>query len=171
MVRAITRSDINEVRSLGINLETIAGYKGASVVQEVIDDAINKGVTIVCIGGNETGKSTALKTILGTVPNYHDGLAVDGLKSENDIKLIKLGVVKFAVLHAEDARDAYNKITCNATDVAPCILLIELTLNKDGQRTINGVYEIIVIDNSKHNTLIPIVDIHKEKFRKINDLY
>lgn len=171
MVRAITRDDVIEVRNLGITIETVAGHKGASVIKGIIDEAVKSGVTLVCIGGNATGKSTALKAILGTIPNWYDGAAVDGLKSEHDVKLLKNGGVKYAVLHANDEREAYNIITCGASDVVPNTLLIELALDCNGNKVVKGVYEIIVIDNGKSNALIPLVDIHKEKFRKVNDLY
>ena len=170
MVRTITKDDINEVRSLGLNIELIAGFKGAAVISDVIDEAVQKGIPIICIGGENTGKSTALKVILSTIPGNHDGVAVDGLKSEADAKLIKNSEIKYAVLHAYDAREAYNIITCGATEVSPNIMLVELKTEEDGHRTISGIYEIVAIDSGKSNTLIPIVDVHKERFRKINEI-
>lgn len=169
MVRAITRNDVNEIRSLGITLETVAGRKGASVIQDVIDEAVQKEITIVCFGGNETGKSTALKTILSTIP-VNAVTAIDGLKTEEDAKLLKNDDVKFAVLHAKDATEAYDLITCKSTDVSPNTILIELVVDDEGHRSINCVSEIIVVNSGKGNALIPIVDIHKDKFRKLNDI-
>lgn len=170
MVRAITKDDINEVRALGLNIELVAGFKGAAVINGVIDEAVQKGIPIVCIGGENTGKSTALKVILSTIPGSHEDVAVDGIKSEVEAELIRNSKIKYAVLHAYDAREAYNIITCNATKVSPNTMLVELRTNEDGHRTISGVYEIITFDNGKSNALIPIVDIHKERFRKINEI-
>lgn len=170
MVRTITKDDINEVRALGLNIETIAGFKGATVISDIIDDAVQKCIPIVCVGGENTGKSTALKAILSTIPGSHEDVAVDGIKSETDAELIRNREIKYAVLHAYDVREAYNIITCNATKVSPNTMLVELKKDEDGHRTISGVYEIMEIDNGKANALIQIVDIHKERFRKINEI-
>lgn len=169
MVRAITHNDVNEIRSLGITLETVAGHKGTSLIKDVIDKAVENGITIVCFGGNETGKSTALKTILSTIP-VNAGTAIDGLKTEADVKLLKNDDVKFAVLHAKDGVDAYDLITCRSTEVSPNTVLIELVVDENGHRAINGVSEIITVNNGKENALVPIVDIHKGRFRKLNDV-
>ena len=42
MGRTITRDEINEIRRLGITLETIAKYKGVSALRDVINEAVTK---------------------------------------------------------------------------------------------------------------------------------
>lgn len=170
MGRTITRDEINEVRKLGITLDTIAKYKGVSVLRDVIDEAVDKELSIICIGRLATGKSTALKVILGTIPGNPENVTLDEVISEPCIKLLKNGDVKYCTMHANNVSEAYNRLTDNAHSSIVNTLLIELTMDINGSRAINSVSEIITTNNGKDTALIPIVDVHKERFRKINEL-
>lgn len=170
MSRAITRDEINEVRKLGITLDTIAKYKGVAVLRDVIDEAVNKELSIICIGRFATGKSTALKVILGTIPGNPENVSLDEVIPESCIKLLKSGNIKYCTMHANDVEEAYNKLTNNAHRTIVNTLLIELTMDINGNRAINSVSEIITTNNGKDTALINIVDVHKGRFRKTNEL-
>lgn len=170
MGRTITRDEINEVRELGITLDTIAKYKGVSVLRDVIDEAVIKEIPIICTGRFATGKSTALKVILGTIPGNNEEVTLDEITSESDIKLFKDGRLKYGTMHSNSVSEAYNRLTDNTHSAIANTLLIELTLDINGNRAINSVSEIITTNNGKDTALIPIIDVHKEKFRKINEL-
>lgn len=170
MGKTITRDEINEVRKLGITLETIAKYKGVSVLRDVIDEAVNKELPIICIGRFATGKSTALKVILGTIPGNPENVTLEEITSDSDIKLLKSEKFKYGTMHSNNVSEAYNRLTDNAHSSIVNTLLIELTLDINGNRAINSVHEIITTNNGKDTALIPIIDVHKEKFRKINEI-
>lgn len=170
MEKAITRDEINEVRRLGIGLDTVAKYKGVSVLRDVIDSAVSKNIPIVCTGRFATGKSTALKVILSTIPDNPENFAVDEINSDSGIKLIRDGKVKYCTMHSTDIDSAYRMITNAYGDDAVATLLIELVLDINGNRAIDSVYEIIPRDNGKSAELLNIVDVHKEKFRLVNEL-
>ena len=170
MGKTITRDDINEVRGLGVSLEKVVGYKGVSVLRDVISNAVSKEIPIICVGGHSTGKSTALKVVISEVPNNDVNLAVDEINSDSEIRLIRDGKVRYCTMYSTDIESTYRMIAKAYENNAVATLLIELVTKKKGRRTVNSVYEIVPKDNGKDTELLNIVDVHKEKFRLVNEL-
>lgn len=166
----ITRDEINEVRWLSLGIDKIAGNKGAETVKDVIDDAVNKDLSIITFGKFATGKTTALKVILCAIPGNPEELTLDDIKFESDILLLKNGSIKYGAMNEDSIDNAYNKLTDKSTGIMPNTLLIELTVASNGKRSIRTISEIITTNDNKDNALISIVDVHKEKFRKLNDI-
>ena len=160
--------EIINVKELGINIDTIAGYNNTDIVKNVIEDALNNRLSIICTGRFATGKSTLLKAILGTLNENVEKMTLDEITSESDIKLFKSGKVKYSTIHSKNIVEAYGKIVSKGT--IQNTLLIELTMDIYGKRVINSISEIIKIDNCKANALIPIVIVHRDEFKTINEL-
>ena len=160
--------EIINVKELGINIDTIAGYNNTGVIKNVIEDALNNNLSIICTGRFATGKSTTLKVILSTMNENPEKMTIDEIISEYDIKLIKKGSIKYGTMHSKNIFEAYERITSNG--IIPNTLLIELTLDINGKRVINNISEIVKINDCKTNALIPIVIVHRDEFKKINEL-
>lgn len=160
--------EIINVKELGINIDTIAGYNNTDVVKNVIEDALNNNLSIICTGRFATGKSTTLKVILSTMNENLEKMTIDEIISESDIKLIKKGSIKYGTMHSKNIFEAYERITSKGS--IPNTLLIELTLDINGKRVINNISEIVKINDCKTNALIPIVIVHRDEFKKINEL-
>lgn len=168
MIRRIAYDEIIKVKELGINIDTIAGYNNSDIVKNIIEEALNNNLSIICTGRFATGKSTLLKVILGTLNENVEKMTLDEIASESDIKLFKSGKVKYSTIHSKNIVEAYGKIVSKGT--IQNTLLIELTMDIYGKRVINSISEIIKIDNCKANALIPIIMVHRENFKKINEL-
>lgn len=170
MGRLITQNDIDEVRRLRIDIPTVAGYKGASVVEEVIATAVDKNMPILCIGGLNTGKSTVLKVILSNMHNDSLGLAMDDIVTAYDIIKLKDGTIKYTSMESNTADGAARILSETSSGRNINMLLIEVARLDNGKRVIKSIKELVPTNNGMSSYLVDIVKVHKDRFKLVNEI-
>ncbi|WP_283107803.1 ATP-binding cassette domain-containing protein [Shewanella basaltis] len=81
-------------------------------VLDKIDFTVKQGEVFALLGGNGAGKSTALKTFLGTVPKQSGEAKVLGMSVDKDIDSIRaqIAYLQASLQYEQQVRDYHNAL-------------------------------------------------------------
>lgn len=167
MARNISRQEVAEVRDL--RLLDVMGAKGGHVAEEVIREALEKGLKIACIGGQGTGKSLLMKVILNMASYYEPERTMDEVIEVREFKTANSDRLDFFVASAENGEELLAKMKkMTGKDLISDMIVITRAVDKEKGKFIKSIEEITAYDGV--NVVNTLVEVKKEKFVKVNDI-
>ena len=168
MIKRITKQDVADVRE--IKLDDIISLKGTKVVSEVINDALRMNKKIVCIGGQASGKTLLMRVLINKRCDFDEDSTCDDATTAEDYNFIASNKCKYATCYAkstEDFLEAIKQRTGRDT-IGNCVVITRKIDTDTHSKIITNIDEIVEYDGV--NVINNIVDIHKDKYRKLSDL-